>query len=63
VPLADHLVEVAGLLGVEPAQSEVVNDQDVGSQEPAQDFLGGVVGAGLVQALQEVIGAQEDLPP
>lgn len=59
MPLEDHLVEIAGLLAVEAAQAEIVDDQDVGSQQSAQDFVGGVVGARLVEALQEVIGAQE----
>ena len=57
--LEDDLVEIAGLLGIEAAQSEVVDDEDVGGEQAAQDFLGRVIGAGLVQALQEVIGAQE----
>ncbi len=30
VPFEDDFVEVMGLRGVEPAESEVVNDQDLG---------------------------------
>jgi hypothetical protein len=55
----DDLVEIAGLLGVETAQAEVVDDEDVGGEQATQHFLGGVIGAGLMEALEEVIGAQE----
>lgn len=57
--LEDDLVEVAGLLGVEAAQGEVVDDEDVGREQTAEDLLGGVIGTRLVEFAQEVIGAQE----
>ena len=57
VALEDHLIQIAGLLCVQTAQSKVVDDQNVGSQQTSEHLLGGVIGAGLVEALQEVIGA------
>jgi hypothetical protein len=59
VALDDDLVEVAGVLGIEAAQAEVVEDEEVGSQEAAHDPLGGVVGPGLVDESQEGIAAEE----
>lgn len=59
VALEDDLVEVAGLLGIEAPQAEVVDDQDVGGEQAAQDLLGRVIGAGLKEALEEVVGAKE----
>jgi hypothetical protein len=59
VAFEDDLVEIAGLLGVEAAQAEVVDDEDVGGKEATQDLLGRMIGAGLVEALEEVIGAHE----
>ncbi len=47
--LEDDLVEVAGLLGVEAAQGEVIDDEDVGREQTAEDLLGGVIGARLVR--------------
>jgi hypothetical protein len=60
VPFEDDLVEVARLLGVEPAESEVIDDQDVGREQAAEDLVGGVIGARLVERLQEMVGAQEE---
>ena len=60
VALEDDFVEVARLLGIEAAQREVVDDEDVGSEEAAEHPLGGVIGAGLVEVLEEVVGAQEE---
>lgn len=57
--LEDDLIQIAGLLCVEPAQSEVVDDQNVGSQKTSEHLLGGMIGPGLVEALQEMIGTQE----
>ncbi len=59
VAFEDDLVEIAGLLGIETTQAEVVDDEHVGGEQAAQDFLGGVIGTRLMQTLQEVIGAQE----
>ena len=60
VALEDDLVEVAGLTGVEAAKREVIDDKDVGGEQATQYLLGGVVGARVVEELEEVIGAQEE---
>jgi hypothetical protein len=57
VAFEDHLVEVTRLLGAEAPQAEVVEDEEIGGEETAEDLLGGVVGAGLVKGLEEVVGA------
>lgn len=44
--LDDDLVEVAGLLGIEAPQSEIIDDQEVWCQQAAQDPFGGVVAVG-----------------
>ncbi len=59
VPFEDDLVEVTGLLGIETAQREVVDDEDVWSEQATEDLLGGMVGASLVKVSQQVVGAQE----
>ncbi len=46
--LEDHLVEVARLLRGQPAQTEVVDDQQVRRQESPDRLLYRVIGAGLV---------------
>lgn len=43
VTLDDDLIEVAGLLGAETTEPEVVDDQEVRSQETPEHLLGGVV--------------------
>lgn len=55
--LEDDFVEVTGLLGIEAAQCEVIDDEDVGRQQAAEDLFGGVIGASLVEISQEVVGA------
>ena len=55
----NDLVEIARLLGVEAAQAEVIEDEDVGRQQTTEDLFGGMIGAGLMETLQEMIGAQE----
>jgi hypothetical protein len=60
VSLDDDLIEIAGLLGIEASESEVVDDEEVGREEIAQDSLGGVVGTRLVDRLEQVIAAQEE---
>ena len=60
VPLQDEFVEVARLLGVEAAQPEVVDDQDVGGEQTPANLLGGVVGTRLVEQLEQLIGPQEE---
>ena len=57
VPFEDDFVEVMGLRSVEPAESEVVNDQDLGREEPAEDFVGRVIGARLPEVLGKMVGA------
>lgn len=57
--LEDHLVEVARLAGVEAAQAEVVEDEDVGGEQAPQHLLGRVVGTRLVKGLEHVVGAEE----
>lgn len=58
--LKDDFVEVAGLTGVETAKREVIDDKDVRSKQAPQYLLGGVVGARVVEELEEVIGTQEE---
>lgn len=60
VALEDDFVEVAGLTGVEAAKREVIDDKDVGGKQATQYLLGGVVGAGVVEELEEMIGAQKE---
>lgn len=60
VALEDDLVEVARLPRVETAQAEVIDDEDVRSEQPAQRLLGRVIGAGLMQPLQQVVGTKEE---
>jgi hypothetical protein len=59
VPFEDHLVEITRLLGGQASQAEVIEDEQIGSEQAAQHLLGGVIGTGLVKRLEEVIGAQE----
>ena len=56
----DHLVEIARLLRGEPAQPKVVDDQKVGGEEAPEDAVGGVVGAGLVNPIEEVVTPEEE---
>jgi hypothetical protein len=52
--LDEHIVEIARLLGGEPAQAEVVEEEQV-RREPAPQFpLEGVIGPGLMERLQEL---------
>jgi len=60
VALEDHLVEVARLLRAQAAQAEVVEDEQIGGEQPAEDLLGRVVGARLVQGLEHAVGAEEE---
>lgn len=55
----NDFVEIAGLLGIETAQAEIVDDEHVGGEQAAQYLLGGVIGPRLMKSLQEVIGAEE----
>jgi len=60
MPLQDHLVEVARLLGVETPKAEVIDDEDIGCEQPPSHLLRAVIGSRLVQELEEAIGAQEE---
>ena len=59
VSFENDFVEIAGLLGIETPQAEVVDDEHVGGEQAAQYLLGGVIGPRLMKSLQEVIGAEE----
>ena len=58
--LDDDLVEVAGLLRVQAAEPEVVEDEQVRREQRADDALGGVVGPGLVDHPKHVVAAEEE---
>ncbi len=55
----DQLVEVGGLLGGEAVETQVLQYEQVGSEEGAEGLVGGVVGPGLFHGLEEVAGADE----
>ena len=59
MPLKDDFVEVAGLLGVEAAKGEIVDDQEIGGEQATEDLVGGVIGTGLVEVVEEAIGTQK----
>jgi hypothetical protein len=54
VPLDEDIVEVAGLLGAELAEAEVVEDEQVGGEPGPELALDGVVGPGLPEGQQEL---------
>jgi hypothetical protein len=58
VTLDDDLIEVAGLLGAETTEPEVVDDQEVRSQETPEHLLGGVIRPGLVDELEESVTSE-----
>ena len=60
MPFDEHLVDVVGLDPVEGPQAEVVNDEQVGTDEPAKNLVGGVVGPRLEQLLEQGVGAGEE---
>jgi hypothetical protein len=62
VPLDDNLVEVAGLLRVEAAESKVINDEQIRGEKATDHALGGVIGPGLVDEPEERIAAEEQHP-
>lgn len=57
VPFEDDFVEVMGLRSVEPAESEVVNDQDLGREDQPEDLVGRVIGTRLPEVLGKMVGA------
>lgn len=60
VALEDDVVEVARLTGVETAEAEVIDGEDVGREQPPHRLLARVVGPGLVEGLEQVVGAEEE---
>jgi hypothetical protein len=62
VTLDDDLVEVAGLLGVEASEPEVVDDEQVRGQETPEHTLGGVICPGLMDVLEEGVATEEEHP-
>ena len=55
----DEFVEVGGLLGGEPVQSEGVEDEQIGGQEGPRGAICRVVHPGLGHGLEEVVGVAE----
>lgn len=60
VPFEDHFIEIARLAGVEAPQSEVIDEQHVGREDAPEHLVGGMIGARLVQELEEAIGTEEE---
>src|SRR2546428_229047 len=58
MPFEDDLVEVARLSRVEAAEPKVVDDEDVGGQQPPQGLVGRVIGARLEEELKEAACAE-----
>ena len=59
VAFDDEGVEVFRLLLVEPLETEVIDDKQVGSEVAAKDRLGAVVGARLAEFAEEQVAAPE----
>jgi hypothetical protein len=59
VPFHQDVVEVARLLGRELAEAEVIDDDEIGGPPAPELALEGVVGARLVQGLQQAGGLDE----
>ena len=59
VAIEDGLVEVGGLLGGEPVQSQVVEDKQVRRQEGPKGAVHRVVHPGLGHGPEEVVGMDE----
>ncbi len=55
----DEFVEVSGLLGSEPVQSEVFEDEQVGGQERPKGADCRVIDSGLGQGLEEIVDVDE----
>ena len=55
----DQLVEVSGLLGGEPVEAQVVEDQQVRGEKGPEGAFQGVVHPGLGHAPEEVVGMEE----
>ena len=59
VPVEDQVVEVGGLLGGEPVQAQVVDDEQVRRQEGTEAALQGVVDPGLIHDPEVIVGVAE----
>ena len=55
----DELVEVRWLLGGEPAQAQIIEDEQVGVGEGPKGMFQGVVDSGLGHGFEEVVGVDE----
>lgn len=60
VTLNDDFVDVVGLCGIEPPQSEVVDDEQVGGEESSERLVVRVVGARLFKLEKHLVGADEE---
>ena len=60
VALDDDFVDVVGLCGIEPPQSEVVEDEQVGGEKTSERLVVRVVGARLFELEEHLIGADEE---
>ena len=52
MPVEDEFVEVGGLLGSEPVQGQIVQNEQVGVQEGPEGPVHGVVHPGLGHGLE-----------
>ena len=62
VPFDDDLVDVARLGEIEPPQSEVVHDEQIRGKQTAHDLLARMIGLGLEQFQEHLIGPQKENP-
>ncbi len=58
--LDDDFVDVVGLCGIEPTQSEVVEDEQVGGEKASERLFVRVVGTRLLELEEHLIGADEE---
>ena len=59
VAIEDELVTVGGLLGGEPVEAQVTEEEQVGSQEGPESSVQGVVHPGPDHGFEEVVGVYE----
>ncbi len=62
VALDDHLVDVVRLSRIEPPEPEIIDDQEIGCQEPPQGLLLRMVAAGLAEFLEHLVCPDEEHP-
>jgi len=60
VPLNEQVVEIRGGLAGKLLESEIIDDQQIRTDEAAQFAVEGVIGARAGQSFQEQIGADEE---